>query len=42
MALDDTSEVSSIWEQRDRLTLSQRRRKLLMKLRLTLGNALHR
>jgi len=42
IALDDTSEVSSIWEQRDRLTPSQRWRKLQMKLRMTLGNALHR
>lgn len=38
--LDDTSEVSSIWEQRDTLTFGQRVRKLHMKLALTFGNAL--
>ena len=39
IALDDTSEVSSIWEKREPLTGAQRRRKFWMKLRLTLGNA---
>lgn len=40
IALDDTSEVSSIWEKREPLTGVQRRRKFWMKLQLTLGNAL--
>ena len=39
IALDDTSEVSSIW---DTLTPGQRWRKFTMKLALTLGNAWHR
>lgn len=40
IALDDTSEVSSIWQQREApLTLLQRLRKLRMKLQLTWGNA---
>ena len=42
LALDDTSLVSSIWDARDTLTLSQRWRKLKMKLSLTVGNAWHR
>lgn len=42
IALDDTSEVSSIWDTRDTLTPSQRWRKFTMKLALTLGNAWHR
>lgn len=42
IALDDTSLVSSIWDQRDALTLPQRWRKFRMKLALTLGNARHR
>ena len=42
IALDDTSEVSSIWDTRDRLTPGQRWRKFTMKLALTLGNAWHR
>ena len=41
-ALDDTSEVSSIWDTRDTLTPGQRWRKFTMKLALTLGNAWHR
>jgi len=40
--LDDTSEVSSIWDTRDTLTPGQRWRKFTMKLALTLGNAWHR
>ena len=40
--LDDTSLVSSIWDERDVLTPVQRWRKLRMKLALTLGNAWHR
>ena len=42
IALDDTSEVSSIWDTRDTLTPGQRWRKFCMKLALTLGNAWHR
>ena len=42
LALDDTSEVSSIWDTRDTLTPGQRWRKFTMKLALTLGNAWHR
>ena len=42
IALDDTSEVSSIWDTRDTLTPGQRWRKVTMKLALTLGNAWHR
>ena len=42
IALDDTSEVSSIWDTRDTLTPAQRWRKFCMKLALTLGNAWHR
>ena len=42
IALDDTSEVSSIWDTRDTLTPGQRWRKFAMKLALTLGNAWHR
>ena len=42
IALDDTSEVSSIWDTRDTLTPVQRWRKFTMKLALTLGNAWHR
>ena len=42
IALDDTSEVSSIWDTRDTLTPGQRWRKICMKLALTLGNAWHR
>ena len=42
IALDDTSEVSSIWDTRDTLTPGQRWRKFTMKLALTLGNAWHR
>ena len=42
IALDDTSEVSSIWDTRDTLTPGQRGRKFTMKLALTLGNAWHR
>ncbi len=42
IALDDTSEVSSIWDTRDTLTPSQRWRKFTMKLALTVGNAWHR
>ena len=39
IALDDTSFTSSIWAQKEgRMTLSQRLRKLKMKLRLTWGN----
>lgn len=40
LALDELSDTSSIWAQRDQLTLSQRLRKFAMKARLTLGNAL--
>ena len=40
--LDDTSLVSSIWDERDVLTPVQRWHKLRMKLALTLGNAWHR
>ncbi|MDH4464076.1 MAG: glycosyltransferase family 25 protein [Acidovorax sp.] len=40
--LDDTSLVSSIWDERDTLTPAQRWRKFRMKLALTLGNAWHR
>lgn len=40
--LDDTSLVSSIWDERDTLTPAQRWRKFCMKLALTLGNAWHR
>ena len=40
VALDDTSADSSIWQDgRDRLTLTQRLRKLKMKLQLAWGNA---
>ena len=39
IALDDTSETSSIWDVRDELTGVQRWRKFMMKLRLWLGNA---
>jgi glycosyl transferase family 25 len=42
IALDETSEVSSIWDTRDTLTPGQRWRKFAMKLALTLGNAWHR
>ena len=42
IALDDTSEVISIWDTRDTLTPGQRWRKFTMKLALTLGNAWHR
>mgnify|MGYP003539467188 FL=1 len=42
IALDDTSEVSSIWDTRDTLTPGQRWRKFTMKLALTLGDAWHR
>ena len=42
IALDDTSEVSSIWDTRDTLTPGQRWCKFTMKLALTLGNAWHR
>lgn len=42
IALDDTSLVSSIWDERDTLTPVQRWRKFRMKLSLTLGNARHR
>lgn len=42
IALDDTSEVSSIWDTRDTLTPGQRWRKFTMKLALTVGNAWHR
>jgi glycosyl transferase family 25 len=42
IALDDTSEVSSIWDTRDTLTPGQRWRKFAMKLALTVGNAWHR
>ena len=40
--LDDTSLVSSIWDERDTLTPAQRWRKFCMKIALTLGNAWHR
>ena len=40
--LDDTSLVSSIWDERDTLTPAQRWRKFCMKMALTLGNAWHR
>ena len=39
IALDDTSEVSSIWDQRDHLTLAQRLGKFKVKMQLSLGNA---
>ena len=39
IALDDTSEVSSIWEKREPLTGPQRWRKFWVKLQLTWGNA---
>ena len=42
IALDDTSEVSSIWDTRDTLTPGQRWRKFTMKLALTVGNAWQR
>ena len=42
IALDDTSEVSSIWDTRDTLTPGQRWRKFCMKLAPTLGHAWHR
>ncbi len=42
IALDETSEVSSIWDTRDTLTPGQRWRKFTMKLALTVGNAWHR
>jgi glycosyl transferase family 25 len=42
IGLDDTSEVSSIWDTRDTLTPGQRWRKFTMKLALTVGNAWHR
>lgn len=43
VALDDTSEVSSIWETKEKpLTLLQRLRKFQMKLALTLGNSASR
>lgn len=42
IALDDTSETSTIWLERDVLTLQQRWRKFTMKQALTWGNALHR
>ena len=42
IALDDTSETSTIWQERDVLTLKQRWRKFTMKQALTLGNAWHR
>ena len=42
IALDDTSEVSSIWDTRDTLTPGQRWRKFTMKLALTVCNAWHR
>lgn len=42
IALDDTSETSSIWDVRDRLTPGQRWRKFRMKLELLVGNALVR
>lgn len=38
VALDETSEVSSIWQQRPPLTAQQRWRKLWMKVQLTWGN----
>lgn len=38
VALDETSEVSSIWEQRSNLTTQQRWRKFWMKVQLTWGN----
>lgn len=42
IALDDTSLVSTIWQERDRLTLQQRWRKFTMKCALTLGTLRHR
>ena len=39
VSLDDTSEVSSIWQQRSGLTWQQRWRKFRMKLQLAWGNA---
>ncbi|MFC4623252.1 glycosyltransferase family 25 protein [Comamonas nitrativorans] len=39
VSLDDTSEISSIWQQRSGLTLPQRWRKFCMKLQLAWGNA---
>ncbi len=39
VSLDDTSEISSIWQQRSDLTLPQRWRKFCMKLQLAWGNA---
>ncbi|MBY0410954.1 MAG: glycosyltransferase family 25 protein [Burkholderiaceae bacterium] len=42
IALDDTSEISTIWQERDVLRFPQRWRKFTMKLALTLGNAWHR
>lgn len=42
ITLDDTSLVSSIWQERDRLTPTQRWRKFWMKVALTVGNARHR
>lgn len=42
IALDDTSEVSSIWDTRDTLTPGQRWRKFTMKLALNVGNAWQR
>jgi len=39
VSLDETSEVSSIWQQRSRLMPGQRWRKLKMKLQLAWGNA---
>lgn len=38
VALDETSEISSIWERRSNLTAQQRWRKFWMKLQLTWGN----
>jgi len=42
LALDDTSDVSTIWQQVDRLSLPMRLRKLRMKLLLSLGDLLRR
>ena len=42
LALDETSDTSTIWQQVDRLSSGARLRKLRMKLQLSLGNLLRR
>ncbi|MDH0382567.1 glycosyltransferase family 25 protein [Comamonas aquatica] len=42
LALDELSDISSIWTERETLTTAQRLHKFVMKVRLTLGNLLAR